>query len=112
MNKRQFGETDLLVSEIGFGSWAIGGNAMIGDVAIGWGKADDEVSRKAIHKALDQGINFFDTADIYGFGHSEKVLGKELEKNREVIIATKGGNVARENKFTVDYSKEHLISAC
>ena len=49
------------------------------------------------------GINFFDTADIYGLGHSEELLGKTLAGNKEVIIATKAGNVSRNNKFTVDY---------
>jgi aryl-alcohol dehydrogenase-like predicted oxidoreductase len=112
MNYRKFGKTDLKVSEIGFGAWAIGGGAMIGETAIGWGDVDDKESVKAIHAALDAGINFFDTADIYGLGHSETLLGKTLVKNREVIIATKGGNVSRNNEFTIDYSKEYLIQAC
>ncbi len=112
MQFRKFGHTDLIVSEIGFGAWAIGGAAMIGDTAIGWGDADDSTSTKAISAALDVGINFFDTADIYGLGHSEKLLGKLIGKNKEVIIATKVGNVARNNQFTTDYSKEHIVQAC
>lgn len=112
MNYRKFGNTDLLVSEIGFGAWAIGGGAMIGETAIGWGNANDNESVKAIHAAMDAGINFFDTADIYGLGHSETLLGKTIGKNKEVIIATKGGNVSRNNEFTVDYSKEYLVEAC
>ncbi|MCG9971447.1 aldo/keto reductase [Christiangramia crocea] len=64
MNYRKLGNTDLQVSEIGFGAWAIGGGEMVGDTAIGWGDVDDEVSKKAIHRSLDLGINFFDTADI------------------------------------------------
>jgi aryl-alcohol dehydrogenase-like predicted oxidoreductase len=95
MRYRNFGNTDLLVSEIGFGAWAIGGGAMIGNTAIGWGDADDSVSVKAIHAALDAGINFFDTADIYGLGHSEKLLGNTIGDNKEIIIATKVGNVSR-----------------
>ena len=112
MKYRKFGDTDLRVSEIGFGAWAIGGGAMIGETAIGWGNADDNESVKAIHAALDAGIIFFDTADIYGLGHSETLIGKTIGKNKEVIIATKGGNVSRNNEFTVDYSKEYLIEAC
>lgn len=112
MHYRKFGNTDLLVSEIGFGAWAIGGNAMIGSVAIGWGDADDHESKKAIHRSLDLGINFFDTADIYGLGHSEKLLGGLLGKRKDVIIASKVGNVARNEKFTTDYSKQHIVSAC
>lgn len=112
MQYRNFGNTDLKVSEIGFGAWAIGGAAMIGNTAIGWGNADDSVSIKAIKAALDAGINFFDTADIYGLGHSEELLGKIIGKDKEIIIATKGGNVARNEQFTVDYSGKHLILAC
>ncbi|MBY0476939.1 MAG: aldo/keto reductase [Chitinophagaceae bacterium] len=112
MNYRKFGNTELLVSEIGFGAWAIGGGAMIGTTAIGWGDADDNTSIKAIHAALDAGINFFDTADIYGLGHSEKIIGNEIGNRSDVIIATKVGNVARNEQFTVDYSKEYILAAC
>ena len=109
---RKFGTTDLLVSEIGFGAWAIGGGAMIGKTAIGWGNSNDEESKKAIHLSLDAGINFFDTADIYGLGHSERLLGKLIGKNKELIIATKVGNVSRNEQFTVDYSKAYILKAC
>lgn len=112
MQYRKFGTTELLVSEIGFGAWAIGGGAMIGNTAIGWGDADDTVSIKAIQKALDAGINFFDTADIYGLGHSEAILGKAIGNKKEIIIATKVGNVSRNDQFTVDYSKKYMLDAC
>ena len=112
MQYRKFGSTDLLVSEIGFGAWAIGGGAMIGNTPIGWGDADDAVSVKAIHTALDAGINFFDTADIYGLGHSEEMLGKTIGNRKEMIVATKVGNVSRNDQFTVDYSKEYILKAC
>lgn len=111
MKYRRFGDTDLQVSEVGFGSWAIGGDAMIGQTAIGWGPADDAASKEAIHAALDAGVNFFDTADIYGVGHSENLLG-EILPDKNVIIATKVGNVARNGQFTVDYSKDHILKAC
>lgn len=111
MQYRNFGTTGLRVSEIGFGAWAIGGDAMIGSTAIGWGPADDALSREAISAALDAGINFFDTADIYGLGHSEELLGKVL-KGKDVIIATKAGNVARNKEFTVDYTKDYILEAC
>ena len=112
MQYRKFGNTDLLVSEIGFGAWAIGGGAMIGNTSIGWGNVDDNVSKQAIHAALDVGINFFDTADIYGLGHSEKIIGETIGSNPDIIIATKVGNVARDNQFTVDYSKKYILKAC
>lgn len=112
MKYRKFGNTDLLVSEIGFGAWAIGGGAMIGNTAIGWGDADDKISINAIYKAIDAGINFFDTADIYGLGHSEELLGKAIGDNKEIIITTKVGNVSRNDQFTVDYSKKYILQAC
>jgi len=112
MQFRKFGNTELLVSEIGFGAWAIGGGAMIGTTAIGWGETDDNTSVKAIHKALDIGINFFDTADIYGLGHSEELLGKSIGAETNIYIATKVGNVSRNEQFTVDYSKDYILKAC
>jgi len=112
MRHRKFGNTDLLVSEIGFGGWAIGGGAMIGNTSIGWGDVDDIVSKQAIHAALDAGINFFDTADIYGLGHSENIIGEVIRNNSNVLIATKVGNVAKDDQFTIDYSKEHILNAC
>ncbi|MGZ8538366.1 MAG: aldo/keto reductase [Flavisolibacter sp.] len=112
MNYRKFGNTGLLVSEIGFGAWAIGGGTMIGNTAIGWGEANDDESKKAIHRSLDLGINFFDTADIYGIGHSEELIGELLENKKDVIIATTVGNVSRNDQFSIDYSKEYILKAC
>lgn len=112
MRDRKFGNTDLRVSEIGFGAWAIGGGAMIGTTAIGWGHTDDRTSEKAILAAIDRGVNFFDTADIYGLGHSEELMGKIIGRRKGIIIATKVGNVSRDEKFTVDYSKKYILGAC
>ncbi len=112
MNYRKFGNTELVISEIGFGAWAIGGNAVVGTTPIGWGKSDDNISVTAIRKALDVGINFFDTADFYGLGHSEKLLGKELRSNKEAIIATKVGHRVVENAIQLDYSKDYILQAC
>lgn len=112
MQYRKFGNTDLQVSQIGFGAWAIGGGAMIGATAIGWGDADDATSVKAIYAALDSGINFFDTADIYGLGHSEELIGKTIGNKKGIIVATKVGNVSRNGQFTIDYSKDYIIKAC
>ena len=112
MKYRKFGNTDLTVSEIGFGAWAIGGNAVVGGTPIGWGPADDNTSVAALRKSLDVGINFFDTADFYGLGHSEELIGKEFRNNKEVIIATKVGHRAIDNKIQLDYSKEYILEAC
>jgi aryl-alcohol dehydrogenase-like predicted oxidoreductase len=84
MEYLKLGQSDLEVSRIGFGCWAIGGH--------GYGWVDDQESIGAIHKACDLGINFFDTADVYGFGRSEEVLAKALGRRRhDVVIATKFG---------------------
>jgi aryl-alcohol dehydrogenase-like predicted oxidoreductase len=87
---RVLGRTGLAVSEIGFGAWAIGGNAY----GNSYGPTDDAESRRAIRRAFELGCNFFDTADVYGHGHSEELLGETLREVRDqVIIATKvGGN--------------------
>jgi aryl-alcohol dehydrogenase-like predicted oxidoreductase len=82
------------VSALGFGCWAIGGEWQdAGGSPLGWGAVDDEESVAAIRRALELGVTFFDTADVYGAGHSEQVLGRALAGRRdEVVIATKWGN--------------------
>lgn len=83
MNYRELGRTGWKVSEISFGAWAIGG---------AWGDVDDGESLAALHRAVDLGVNFFDTADVYGFGRSERLLARlRRERSEEIIIATKVG---------------------
>lgn len=85
MEYRKLGDSDLEVSVIGFGAWGIGGAPF-------WKSEGDEMSMRAIKKAFDLGITFFDTAPVYGFGHSEELMGKALKPVRDkVIIATKCG---------------------
>lgn len=112
MNYRKFGETDLTVSEIGFGAWGIGGPAMVGDLAIGWGNVDDNTSIKALNKSFELGINFFDTADFYGFGHSEELIGKVFGNNTDVIVATKVGHRVENEEIVLDYTKQHILKSC
>ncbi len=82
------GRTRLRVSEVGFGAWAIGGNAH----GNSYGPTDDATSLEAIRRAADLGCNLFDTADVYGWGHSEELLGQALADRREdVLLATKVG---------------------
>ena len=81
------------IPALGFGGWAIGGPFFAGDVPLGWGKVDDRESTAAIHRALDAGIRFFDTASNYGGGHSEEVIGAALKGRDDVMIATKFGHV-------------------
>ncbi len=111
--KNTFGQTDLSVSRVGFGTWAIGGAATAGGVAIGWGESDDTVSHRAISTALDRGVTFFDTADFYGLGHSETLLGETLGNNSDVTIATKVGHrLGSDGSIRLDYSRDHIMSAC
>src|SRR5437867_10214204 len=88
MRFRTLGRTGLKVSEVGFGAWAIGGN----DHGNSYGPTDDSVSIGAVRRAADLGCNFFDTADVYGWGHSEEILGEALKDHRQdVFLATKVG---------------------
>jgi aryl-alcohol dehydrogenase-like predicted oxidoreductase len=79
------------IPALGLGCWAIGGPFFSGETPLGWGEVDDAVSIKAIHCAVDLGIRFFDTAQAYGTGHSETVLGQALSNNSDVMIGTKIG---------------------
>lgn len=114
MKYRILGKTNLKISEIGFGAWAIGGPAMAGNIPIGWGNVDDEESKRAILKAVELGVNFFDTADFYGLGHSEELLGEVLHNHpNDVIIATKVGHeLLPDGKINLNYSKDYILKAC
>ncbi|MCX5514725.1 aldo/keto reductase [Kaistia algarum] len=81
------------IPALGFGGWAIGGPFFAGTVPLGWGDVDDRQSIAAIHRALDLGIRFFDTAANYGGGHSEEILGEALAGRHDAVIATKFGHV-------------------
>jgi myo-inositol catabolism protein IolS len=84
MEFKHLGETGDKISVIGFGGWPMGGH--------GYGKVEASESIAAVHKALDMGINLFDTADVYGFGHSEEVLSKALgDRIQDVVLSTKFG---------------------
>lgn len=90
---RRLGRSGLVVSALGMGCWAIGGPFWAGAQPLGWGEVDDAESARAIGRAIDLGVTFFDTADVYGTGRSERVLGKALAKRRaDVVIASKWGN--------------------
>lgn len=105
MRYRTLGRTGLRVSEIGFGTWGLGGSA--------YGPVEDHESRAALTAALEQGINFFDTSDLYGNGHAESVLGEVVAARRgQVIIATKGGMLPH-TTFVMpqDFSRGHLERA-
>lgn len=85
MQTRKIGKSDLDASVLAMGAWAIGGGTW-------WGENDDEMSIKAVHKSLEYGVNWIDTAPVYGFGHSEEVVGEALKDRRDkAILSTKCG---------------------
>lgn len=111
MKYTKLGKNGPEVSTVSFGAWGISGRD--------WGKTDDEKSKKALHTALDEGVNFIDTADVYGFGHSEELIHEVLKERGElgkIVIASKAGNnfypfIDQSPDVTPanpDYSVEHL----
>lgn len=112
--ERRLGE--MKVSALGFGCWAIGGPFGRPGSPAGWGEVDDAESIAAIRRGLDLGVTLFDTADVYGTGHSEEILGEALKGDRDrVKIATKFGNTFEEGTGVmtgVDLSAAYLRRAC
>lgn len=113
MQYRTLGNTGIRISEIGFGAWAIGGAAEASGTPLGWGRTNDDESLAAIRRARDLGVNFFDTADSYGFGRSESLLGIVLSRQRQnVVIATKVGVMRMgDGSLKKDFSREHIFHA-
>lgn len=114
MQYTKLGKRGPKVSTIGFGAWAIGG--------MNWGKTDDTISKKALHTAIDQGVTLIDTADVYGFGHSEELIADVIKERGkgDLIIATKAGNdfyfASKEDDsgygpIQQTYTKDYLIYA-
>jgi len=111
MKYTKLGKNGPEISTVGFGAWGISGRD--------WGNTDDKSSREAIHEALDAGVTFIDTADVYGFGHSEELIRQVLDARADksnIVIASKAGNnfypyIGQEHKttpFNNDYSVKHL----
>jgi len=101
MQYRELGRTGWKVSALGFGAWAVGGD---------WGSVDDTESLVALNRAIELGVNFFDTADVYGDGRSECLLAQLRQHHREkILIATKAGR--RLNPHTAEgYNRANLTA--
>ncbi len=116
MFSRTLGRSGVTVSALGLGCWAIGGPFWRGDQPVGWGDVDDNQSRAALERALEMGVTFFDTSDVYGCGHSERILGQVLADRREqVVIATKFGNIFDEQTRRITGAggePAHIRRAC
>lgn len=111
MRYRELGRTGLSVSEIGFGGWGIGGT--------GWIGATDDESKRALHRAIDLGLTFVDTAARYGDGHSERVIGGVLrERSERVCVASKvppkdmSPDATADQAFPGDHIREYTDAAC
>lgn len=101
MQYRELGRTGWQVSAISFGAWAIGGT---------WGATDDAAAMAALHRALDRGVNFFDTADVYGDGHSERLLARLRRERREPFyVATKAGRRLSPH-IAAGYNRENITA--
>jgi aryl-alcohol dehydrogenase-like predicted oxidoreductase len=113
MQYRDLGRTGIRVSVIGFGGWAIGGTAEASGTPLGWGQTFDDESLATIRRARELGVTFFDTADSYGFGRSESLLGIVLSRYRhEVVIATKVGVLRTAGgELRKNFSKQHIFHA-
>jgi len=100
MQYRSLGRTGWKVSDVSFGAWAIGGS---------WGNVSDEESMAALHRAVDCGVNFIDTADVYGMGRSERLVAQLKRDRKELIVATKAGR--RLSPHTADGYNEKNLTA-
>jgi len=103
LNKRILGKSGIEITEIGLGLWAAGGSE--------WGPTDDREVLNAIDRALEREVNFFDTADVYGMGHSEELLGKAMQGRRDqFVVASKIGWIGYEGDRTAYTNVEKLIA--
>ncbi|TMD64808.1 MAG: aldo/keto reductase [Chloroflexi bacterium] len=106
MQTRQFGNSDMQITRLGLGTWAIGG----GGWAFGWGPQDDEASIATIHRAIDLGINWIDTAAVYGLGHSEEIVAKALKgRSDRPYVFTKGSRVWNDQGEITSSLKEQSL---
>ncbi len=108
MEKRRLGKSDLEITTVGLGTWAMGGD----DWAFGWGPQDDDASQKSVHEAIDAGINWVDTAPVYGLGRSEQVVGEAIRDRRdELTVMTKCGRVWDETRTIGKRLKRESVKA-
>jgi aryl-alcohol dehydrogenase-like predicted oxidoreductase len=111
MNRRRLGTSDIEVSEISLGCWTLGGLNWVNGVPNGWANVDEEEAIGAIHLALDEGVNHFDNADVYGNGRAERMLAKALRgRSEEVVIATKLGHFPGTAEHA--YEPQHIRHQC
>lgn len=113
---RMLGSSGIRVSALGLGCWAIGGPFIMDGLQDGWGEVEDAESIRALQRALELGVNFLDTADAYGIGHSEEIIGRAIAgKRNEVVIGTKFGHLGSEATRTLHgtcVAPDYIERAC
>lgn len=119
MQKRRLGSSNLEISEVGLGTWALGGPVKYRNFSVGWRPIEERVAVEVIAKALDFGINFIDTADIYGNGQAENFIGSALQslgsRAKDMLVATKVGFVTDRDLppgRNQDFSEKYIREAC
>lgn len=119
MQKRRLGKSDLEISEVGLGTWALGGPVKYRNFSVGWRPIEEKVAVEVIEKSIDFGINFIDTADIYGNGQAETFIGQALKnlgsRAKDMIVATKVGFITDRDLppgRNQDFSEKYVREAC
>src|SRR5438270_13208963 len=110
MKTRKLGNSDLEITAIGFGAWAIGGSGW----AFSWGPQEDNDSIAAIHAAMDSGINWIDTAAVYGLGHSEEVVARALKgrSNRPYVLTKCERNWGEDRQIYKSLKRDSILREC
>src|SRR4051812_33465538 len=110
MQTRQLGNSDLRITPLGIGAWAMGGSGW----AFSWGEQDDNDSISAIHAALDKGLNWIDTAAVYGLGHSEEVVAKALKgrSNRPYVFTKCERTWDEDRQIRKSLKRESIVAEC
>ena len=111
LKTKPLGRTGIEVSVVGLGCWGIGGPMERDGTISGYGQVDDAESLRMLRHALDQGVNFLDTAPWYGDGHSERLVGEVIRNRREaVVVSTKVGIFLKDKRYTSDYSGDYIMA--
>lgn len=111
MLRRRLHSLERDISAVGFGTWPLGGPFIVGDIPIGRREVPEDRALSSLRLALNEGMTFFDTADIYGAGRAEVLLGRAINADQDVVICTKFGNRIAQDKIVQDFSADWIRTA-